>query len=70
MRCVSRQQVMNAIVPDGEQTKQAVAKAVAKKFPEQLTTQLPEKRRAWESEDYHMAVFDAVALALTFQVKS
>ena len=45
-------------------TKYARAQIIAKRFPEELGFRLPPKRRAWMSEDYRMAIFDAVALGL------
>jgi len=41
-------------------TKHEIASTVARLLPE-LAWQLPRKRRAWESEHYRMAIFDAAA---------
>jgi hypothetical protein len=46
-------------------TKQEIAHVVAQQLPE-LAPHLPPYRKAWMSEDYYMAVFDAAALALTY----
>ena len=32
----------------------------------ELETKLPEKRKEWESENYYQAIFDAMALMLTY----
>lgn len=48
----------------GEETKAAIARAVAVRFPE-LERRRPVTRKPWQSEDVRMNVFDAVALALT-----
>ena len=45
-------------------TKDSVARIIAETLPA-LKPWLPPKRRIWESEHYSMAIFDAVALALT-----
>lgn len=48
---------------DGKGTKHALAEILVNRFPG-LTAFLPPKRRPWASEDSHMGIFDAVALAL------
>jgi len=45
-------------------TKHTIAEGIASHFPE-LTPKLPGLRKPWMSEDARMAIFDAVALALT-----
>jgi len=59
----SRQQVRKFFFPDGKGTKDALAGILAKRFPEELGSRLPPKRRPWMSEAYQMGIFDAVALA-------
>ena len=49
-------------------TKQEMAEALAKQFPDELASRLPEKRKAWKSEDARMDIFEAVALAVAFQI--
>ncbi len=49
---------------DGPATKQSIAKRLAKMFPE-LSKKLPPLRKAWMSQDERMAIFDALALAVT-----
>jgi Holliday junction resolvasome RuvABC endonuclease subunit len=46
-------------------TKYEIAHAVAQQLPA-LAPELPRKRKAWMTEEYCMAVFDAAALALTY----
>ena len=41
-----------------------MAEILVKRFPEELGSRLPPKRRPWMSEDSRMDIFDAVALAL------
>lgn len=50
-------------------TKHEMAEMLAQKYPVELAAKLPSKRRAWESEDYRMDIFDAVALAVVFRLK-
>jgi len=44
-------------------TKYEIASTIANRFPE-LAIHLPKRRRAWESEDPRMNIFDATAIAL------
>jgi len=46
-------------------TKYSIAARLAKDFPELLPA-LPKPRKPWESEHERMAIFDALALAVTF----
>jgi hypothetical protein len=46
-------------------TKHEIAQVIAQQLPE-LAPQLPRYRKAWMSEGYGMAFFDAAALALTY----
>ena len=41
------------------------AQAVAQRFPV-LTRKLPPKRKPWESEDYRMSMFEALAIAAQY----
>ena len=66
----SRDQLTKFFIPDGKGTKHAVAQIIAKKFPLQLETKLPPKRKPWMHEHYQMAIFDAVALAWTQRMKN
>jgi Holliday junction resolvasome RuvABC endonuclease subunit len=69
VKLFSREQVMQAFIPDGQGTKHALAEIVARQFPEQLGSKLPPKRKAWVSEHYQMGIFEAMALALMLRVK-
>jgi hypothetical protein len=64
----SQEEVRKAIFADGCGTKHALAEIFAKRFPEELASRLPPKRRLWMSEDYRMHIFDAVALALVLRL--
>lgn len=66
VRLVSVTQVRRKLLGDAAGTKFAVAQMLAEKFPVELGTRLPPKRRPWMSEDPRMDIFDAVGLALTF----
>jgi Holliday junction resolvasome RuvABC endonuclease subunit len=46
-------------------TKQQIATIIAQQFPE-LAPRLPPPRKSWKTEDSRMAIFSAVAFALTF----
>jgi hypothetical protein len=59
-----------AYFPDDKGTKNAQTKIIAEQFSEEIGDLLPPERRAWESENYHMGMFEAVALALAFSSKT
>src|SRR5258705_10069488 len=65
----SREQVRRTSFPDGQGTKYALAEIIAKRFPDELGSRLPPKRRPWMTEDSRMAIFDAMALVLAFRLK-
>jgi hypothetical protein len=65
----SSDQVIQAFFIDGKGTKYTIAKILAIRFREELGPRLPPKRKDWESEDYRMGIFDAVALALARQLR-
>jgi Holliday junction resolvasome RuvABC endonuclease subunit len=68
VKLFSRDQVMKAFIADGTGTKHALAEIIAKRFPEELGSRLPPKRKPWMSEDSRMDIFDAVALILAFRL--
>jgi len=65
----SHEQIRRVFFADGQGTKHALAEILAKRFPEELGSRLPPKRRPWKSEDYRMDIFDAVALVLVLRLK-
>jgi len=66
----SREQVRKAFFADGQGTKHSLAKLLAERFPKELASRLPRKRRPWDSEAHSMDIFEAVALALVFRRKN
>ena len=70
VRLVSVTQVRMQLVGEFRATKFAVARTLAEKFPTELGTRLPPKRRPWMSEDPRMDIFDAVGLAVAFWPKN
>jgi hypothetical protein len=70
VRLVSVTQVRTQLLDAAKGTKFAVARTLAKKFPTELETRLPPKRRPWMSEDPRMDIFDAVGLAVAFWPKT
>lgn len=69
VKLFSRDQVMKTFITDGQGTKHALAEIIAKRFPEELDSSLPPKRKPWMSEDSRMNIFDAVALVLMLRLK-
>lgn len=69
VKVFSQEQVRRAFFADGQGSKYAIAEILAKRFPEELGSRLPPKRRPWMSEHYQMDIFDALALALVLRRK-
>ncbi len=66
VRLISVTQVRGRLFGDVKATKFVLAQMLAGKFPVELGTRLPPKRRPWMSEDPRMDIFDAVGLAVAF----
>ena len=66
LRLISNTQVRTHLLGQAQGTKQLVAERLAAKFPAELASRLPPKRRPWMSEDPRMDIFDAVGLAVGF----
>ncbi len=62
---ISRSMVKDAFAEFGGKTKHRIAELIAEQLPE-LALRLPPCRKPWMSEDYRMAIFDAVAFAKSF----
>jgi hypothetical protein len=60
---VSSADIRGYFFPDGRGLKHDIAEIIAARFPEELGSRLPPRRRPWMSEDFRMGIFDAVALA-------
>ena len=65
IRAFSRRHIRQAFAAEGAVTRQEIATAIPRRFPE-LAPRLPRERRPWMSEDYRMSIFDAVSFALVF----
>jgi hypothetical protein len=55
--------------PHDAVTKAQIAEFLARFFPE-LASRVPEARKAWDSESWNMAIFDAAALAVAYLAKN
>jgi hypothetical protein len=64
-RLISRARLKQLFASLGAKTKHEIATVIANRLPE-LAPRQPRYRQAWMPEDYNMAIFDAVALALAF----
>jgi Holliday junction resolvasome RuvABC endonuclease subunit len=64
-RCFSPLRVRQVFSEQDAWTKHEIATAIARQLPE-LGPHLPAFRKPWMSEDERMAIFDAVAFALTY----
>ena len=65
---ISGKELRSALLGNENGTKQEMAELLAKQFPDELASRLPQKRRAWESEDARMDIFDAVGLAASWKI--
>ena len=65
---LTRKQVRQMFFENGKGTKHALAELLAEWYPEELGSLLPPKRKPWESEDYRMDIFDAVALGVAVRL--
>jgi RNase H-fold protein (predicted Holliday junction resolvase) len=70
VKLVSREQVMKTFFADNQGTKHALAQIIAQRFPGELGSRLPPKRKLWMSESRRMDIFDAVALGLVLTMDS
>ena len=64
VRAYSRRQVLECFAHRGATTKQMIAETIAKHVPA-LKLYVPPARKRWTTEDVHMGIFDAAALAWT-----
>jgi len=69
VKLFSRRHLREVFFVDGVGTKHAIATILAERFPEELGSRLPPKRKPWMNEDYRMDIFDAVGLGLAFRLK-
>ena len=56
---------IDAAFSGSNDNKDQIASVLAARFPDLLSV-LPPKRRAWQSEDYRMSIFDAAALGTAY----
>jgi Holliday junction resolvasome RuvABC endonuclease subunit len=70
VKVFSQEQVRRTYFTNGLGTKHEIAELIAQRFPDELGTRLPKKRKAWMSEQYQMGIFDAVALALMLRLNT
>ena len=61
----SRTDIKERFSQFGATTKDAIASTIARLLPE-FEQHLPPARRLWQSEDYRMGLFDAVAMVIAF----
>lgn len=62
---ISKQQVRQVFSSFDARSREQIAAVLAEKFPE-LAPRLPRHRKAYETDDYQMAMFAAVALAFAY----
>jgi hypothetical protein len=63
---ISRRQIREAFAHLGSPNRSTIADALARQMPV-LAPFIPPVRKIWNGEDRRMGLFDAVALAVTFQ---
>jgi hypothetical protein len=61
---ISQKKLRLALLGREDGTKQEMAELMASRFPDELASHLPPKRKPWTSEDSRMDIFDAVELGV------
>ena len=61
---ISGTELRRTLLGDPKGTKQEMAELLAQRFPDELASRIPTKRKAWTSENARMDIFDAVELAV------
>jgi hypothetical protein len=64
---ISGTKLRTVLLGDPKATKQEIAEFVAKRFPDELASRLPPKRKFYKSEDSRMDIFDAVGLVVAYK---
>jgi len=62
---VTRDQIQDVFQQFGATTKYDISQILLKEF-NGLETKAPKERKLWTSEDWNMAIFDALSLAMTW----
>ena len=70
VKIISGWEVRAMLLGNKNGTKQQLAEVLTGRFPDELASRLPPKRRAWMNADARMDIFDAVGLVVVFQVKT
>lgn len=65
LKTFSKSEISNVFEAFGSYTKYERATLISKLLPD-LLAKLPPKRRAWDSEDLRMSIFEAASLALVY----
>jgi hypothetical protein len=60
---ISYRDVRHCFIHLGARTRWEIANAIARQFPA-LTRRVPAQRQPWKSEDWRLALFNAIALIL------
>lgn len=69
VKLISGKQMRTLLLGNPNGTKHEMAEALAARFPDELASRLPPKRKPWKSEDGRMDIFDAMALAVVYRMK-
>ena len=67
---ISGREVRQALLNDPKGTKHEMATVLAERFPGELLRRLPAKRKAWNSENRKMDMFEAVGLAVVYRMRA
>lgn len=63
---ISGRELRARLLGNEDGTKHEMAVLMAQRFPDELASRLPAKRKLWENEDPRMDIFDAVGLMVSF----
>jgi Holliday junction resolvasome RuvABC endonuclease subunit len=68
VKILSGWEVRAALLGNEKGTKYELAEFLAGRFPDELSSRLPPKRKAWMNADARMDIFDAVGLAVAVSI--
>jgi hypothetical protein len=63
---LSRSEIRKQFFGTHRGTKFEIAVRLANRFPEELGSRMPRKRKPWMSEDSRMDIFDAISIGVTY----
>ena len=69
VKIISGWEIRTILLGNENGTKQELAEYLASRFPDELASRLPPKRKTWMNPDDRMDIFDAVGLVMGISMK-